>query len=142
MCFDGHVSLHDRNRWSAGQTQTLKCLDEHISQVSSSSKAVCKEPLKCKSLELHNTLRVNGLKCLDDANLEDRAPRIAMFKPSNKARSESDDLKCPDEHTTLDDHNTPTVLLGEFVGITVDGVHDTSRGTVEGDLLAGQHGGP
>ena len=69
-------------------------------------------------------------------------PRTAGKAQTSKARSESDDLKCPDEHTSLDDHNTPIVLLGEFVGIPVDGVHDTSRGTVEGDLLAGQHGGP
>ena len=33
-------------------------------------------------------------------------------------------------------------LLGEFVGITVDSVHDTSRGTEKGDLLAGQQGDP
>ena len=44
--------------------------------------------------------------------------------------------------TSLDDHNTPIVLPGEFVGITADGVLDALRGTVKGDLLAGQHGGP
>ena len=69
----------------------------------------------------------------------ERPSKVKLFK----ALSESDGLKCLDEHTSLDDYNTPRVLLGQFVGSTVDGVHDASRGTViNGGLLAAQHSGP
>ena len=42
--------------------------------------------------------------------------------------------------TWLGDHK---ILLGEFIDGTVDGGHDEVRGSViNGELLAGQHGGP
>ena len=42
--------------------------------------------------------------------------------------------------TRLDDHK---IILDEFVGGTVDGVHDAVRGiAINGELSAGQHGGP